>query len=258
MLSIIIPSRNEKYLNKTIEDLLVKTIKDFEIIVVLEGYWPEIIQDKRVHYIHFTVPRGMRGAINAGVALAKGEYLMKCDAHCKFDKGFDMVMESICLEKTVVIPRRYRLDPERWEIIIDGRQPIDRMYLSKDLHGRDWQEGNTDTMMEETPSSQGSCWMMRKDYYKELELLDEDTYGTFFSEMQEIGLKCWLSGGRMIVDKHTWYAHWHKTDGRGYSLGKDQGKLAEDAVNKWKDKGWHKQIYPLSWLWEHFPTMPKE
>ena len=92
-LSIIIPSRNERFLNETILDIIEKAQTNFEILVILEGYWPdEIIDSPRVHYIHFPVPRGMRGAINAGVAAARGKHILKCDAHCMFAPGFDKVL----------------------------------------------------------------------------------------------------------------------------------------------------------------------
>ncbi len=87
LLSIVIPSRNEKYLKQTIKDLLSKATGDIEIIAVLDGCWSDIVENERVHYIHFTESQGMRGAINAGVAVAKGKYIMKTDGHCMFDKG---------------------------------------------------------------------------------------------------------------------------------------------------------------------------
>ena len=39
--SVIIPSRNERFLTKTVIDLLAKAQGDIEIIAVLEGYWPD-------------------------------------------------------------------------------------------------------------------------------------------------------------------------------------------------------------------------
>lgn len=246
-LSVVIPARNEPYLQKTIDDLFSKAKGEIEVIVNLDGYLPPL--DPRVIYIHRSVARGMRNGINSAVALAKGKYIMKLDAHCMVDEGFDLKVVQNCAPQTVVIPRRYRLDPEKWEIIQDGRPPIDRMYLTKDFHGKDWQTGNTEALVEETPSSQGSCWVMEKEYFEYLELLDEETYGTFFSEFQEIGFKAWLSGGRVLVDKNTWYAHWHK-DRRGYTLDEEEKPKAESAV---KDFSWHKQIHPVSWFWEKFP-----
>ena len=258
ILSIIIPSRNEKYLNKTVESLLSRARGEIEIIEILDGYWTPFIADPRVKIIHFGEAKGMRNGINAGVAIAKGDYILKCDAHVKVARGFDIkIIESI-KDKTIIVPRRYRLDAEKWEVIKDGRPPIDRMYLSSDLRGKDWQAGNHPELdIEETPSLQGSLWAMKKSYFKELELLDSDTYRTFWSESQEIGFKCWLSGGRILVNKKTYYAHLHKSE-RGYSLPDEDKEKARKAVEKWKEgNAWHKQKYPLSWMWEHFPDMPK-
>jgi hypothetical protein len=51
----------------------------------------------------------MREAINSAVRIAKGEFIMKMDAHCLIDKGFDEKMTAVCEYNTVIIPRRYRL-----------------------------------------------------------------------------------------------------------------------------------------------------
>jgi len=64
--SIIIPSRNEKYLSQTIQSLLKNANETIEIIAVLDGYWcdpEEIVDDKRVVYLHYSESRGMREAI---------------------------------------------------------------------------------------------------------------------------------------------------------------------------------------------------
>src|SRR3990167_4654120 len=134
MLSIIIPSRNDEYLQKTIDDLLKKAEGAIEVIVVLDGYWPDpvLINNPRVVIIHhgtFHNSRGMRDSINAGMAIAKGEYVMKIDEHCMVDQGYDVKLIADCEDNWVVIPRRYRLDADKWEIIEDGRQPIDYMKI---------------------------------------------------------------------------------------------------------------------------------
>ena len=67
MVTIIIPSRNEPYLQKTILDILKKAVGEIEVIAILDGYWPtaeEMVDDERVKYIHYGTPRGMRNAIN--------------------------------------------------------------------------------------------------------------------------------------------------------------------------------------------------
>lgn len=265
MITAIIPARNEPYLKKTILDLLNNAKGEIEIIAVLDGYWPsteEIVNDKKVIYIHYSTPRGMRNAINSAVEIAKGEYLLKCDAHCSFGESFDTILTADCGYNWVVIPRRFALLPDSWTIENNPKYPVDYMYLDNELHGVVWKEKNADpvlkgTLIDDVMSSQGSCWFMKKDYYKELELLDETTYGTFWNEFQEVGFKCWLSGGRVIVNKKTWYAHWHKTESRGYHIPSEEQIKAQEAVKKWLDgKGWHKQIYPVSWLVNKFKPVP--
>lgn len=266
LVTVVIPSRNEPYLNQTIADLLIKSRGQIEINVVLDGYWPkdvDILQEPRVIYIHRTEPRGMRAGINSAVAVSRGEYIMKTDAHCMFAEGWDLKLKADCPDNTVVVPRRYRLDPELWSIIVDHRPPIDYMHLGADLRGaesRDLNLRNDLKMIEidDLMSFQGSCWFMKKDYFDFLELMDEESYGSFFNEAQEIGLKAWLSGGRVIVNKKTWYAHWHKEDGRGYSLNKGEQEQALKFTAKWKERGWHKQTLPLEWLQEKFENKWKQ
>ena len=255
MVSIIIPARNEPYLTKTINDLLSKAKEEIEIIAVLDGYWPDqFVEDKRVNYLHFSDARGMRNAINSGVAVAKGEYALKTDAHCLFAEGFDTVLKADCQDDWVVVPRRYALDVEKWQIEErrDNKYPIDKMILDSDLHGVPVLEKNKEPI-EDLETAQGSCWFMKKSYFHFLELLDEETYGTFWQEFQEIGFKCWLSGGRVVSDTNTWYAHFHKTVGRGYKLPDGEKEKTQEMINKWKTgKVWHKQIHDLQWLLDRF------
>lgn len=265
-LSIIIPSRNEPHLAKTVNDLLSKAKGEIEIFAILDGWWPsgdEISDDPRVNYLHFSEARGMRNAINSGVAVSDGSYIMKTDAHCLFSEGYDEVLKKSCDEKTVVVPRRYALDVNNWKIEErnDDKYPLDYMYLSRDLHGEVWKErdkARKDIMVDDLMSSQGSCWMMRRDYFEYLELMDEETYGTFWNEFQEIGLKAWLSGGRIVVNKNAYYAHWHKTEGRGYSLPKGEKEQIQKMVEKWLSRGktWHKQIHDVNWLIRKFSPVP--
>lgn len=262
-ISVIIPSRNEKYLGQTINDLIAKAAGSIEIIVVLDGYWPNpIIKDDKVIYIHRGLARGMRNAINSAVAISKGKYILKCDAHCMFDEGYDVKLISDCKDNWVCVPRRYALDPEKWALVDNPKYPIDYMYLTHDLHGEVWSEKNKDPKLKEKPiddlmSSQGSCWLMKRTYFDELELEDEENYGSFWNEMQEVGLKAWLSGGRLVVNKKTWYAHWHKSEGRGYSLGGGEQEKAGAYVQRWLgNSAWHKQTLPLTWLIEKFWPVP--
>ena len=245
-------------------DLLAKASGEIEIIAVLDGYWPEskLPDNDRLILIHRGAPQGMRAAINAGEAIARGKYLMKCDAHCMFAPGYDLALKEGCEKNCIVIPRRFALDAEKWVVIDNPKYPIDYMYLSRDLHGTVWNEKNKDPklaekLIDETMSAQGSCWFMQKDYFRALELEDEENYGTFSNEFQEIGLKCWLSGGRVLVNKKTWYAHLHKTEGRGYALGAGQIEKGAVYTTRWLgNTAWHKQTLPIAWLIEKFWPIP--
>ena len=62
VLSVLVPARNEVFLQKTITDLLTKAIGDIEVIAILDGYWPtpQLIADDRLKIIHHGKSRGMR------------------------------------------------------------------------------------------------------------------------------------------------------------------------------------------------------
>ena len=263
MITAILPSRNEQYLQDTVNSLLNNALGEIEVIVVLDGYWPDppIKNDKRVVIIHKTTPGGMRAGINSAVAIAKGEFLMKADAHCMFSGGFDKVLAEDCKENQVMIPRRYPLDVKNWKIEerTDNKYPMDYMDLDSTLHGVENRQKNNDPALKEIliddlMSSQGSVWFMPKILFHKLDLMDDENYGTFWNEFQEIGLKAWLGGYEVKINKKCWYAHFHKTEGRGYNLDSIDGVKAKEQMEKWFEMGkaWDKQIHDIQWLFKRF------
>lgn len=280
--TIVIPSRNETFLPHTIKDLLKHAEGDVEIIAILDGYWPkpdEIVNDARVHYLHRGEAQGMRKGITSAVDIATGKYIMKIDAHCMVDQGFDTKLKADCEPNWVVIPRRKRLDAENWAIQDVGKPDIDYMFLSfpndpndwggKGLNGKIWTDkirrigDDPAKLIDDEMSFQGSCWFMHRDYFYELELMDSDNYGAFWNEAQEIGCKAWLSGGAVKRNKKTWYAHLHKGKkyGRGYRLPEDWLTKGASYTRGWAyNEAWDKQTIPFEWLIEHFwpvPTWPE-
>lgn len=280
--SILIPSRGERFLTKTVNDLLTNASGAIEIIAVLDGGdWPEdrLPDDPRVHVIRWAESRGMRPAINAAVAMSRGKFLMKCDGHCSFQPGFDVDLAADCADNWVVIPRRDRLDPIAWTLQVTGKPPIDYHYLSNPmykrhdpasgLHGTPWTQRSiqrADILLDEEMSSQGSCWFMTRAHWdRTIGPLDIARYGSFINEFQEIGLKTWLTDGRVMVNKRTRYLHLHKgrTFGRGYSLrGLGHEKGAEFASWFWMtDQPLANRVHNLKWLIERFwpvPTWPED
>jgi len=210
MISVIIPSRNELYLNKTIEDIKVKFVSDYEIIVILDGADSERIEG--VKYIYNKEPRGMRTAINQGVVQSGGEYLMKLDAHCMVDQGIDVKLKVVHQESWVQSPRRKRLDSKKWVLTDTDKPDIDYMFIGKSFKGHKDNDKNRDLELkkksiDDTDVFQGSCYFMSKNYFNKLGLLDDVNFGKLGSEAIEIALKVKHDGGRVMVNKTTWYAH---------------------------------------------------
>ncbi len=276
LLSIIIPSRNEQFLGHTVRDLLAKAKGDIQIIPVLDGYWPNppLPDDSRIVPIHRGVARGMRNAINSAAAIADGKYIMKVDAHCMFDDGFDIKLMADCEPDWVVIPRRKRLDGETWTVKEDGRKDIDYEYLGYPyrkeghvgIHGTIWGQRAQDRIndprhdIDDNMAFQGSCWFTTLNHFwNMIGGLQEEGYGTFIGEPQEIGMKTWLGGGRLVVNKKTWYAHLYKGKqwGRGYFMDKVEttaGNLY--SVNYWMRNLWPDRIHDIEWLVERFWPVP--
>jgi len=259
--SVLIPSCREPYLQQTIDDVLKNAIGDVEVVVALDGYWPspQLKSDDRVRVVHWSEPRGMRHAINAAASVASGEWLMKCDAHCAFGDGWDNVLKDGCDDSTVAIPRRYDLAPEPW--LVTDKTPIDYHYISFPddktpyLKGRVWKERATDRAdveIDDEMTTQGSCWFMSRSHWDKIGGLDEALFGQFGQEAQEIGNKTWLSGGRMVVNKRTWYAHWSKPS-RSWT---GQNRAREVSRNYWMTDSWEGQVKPLSWLIAKFWPVP--
>src|SRR3990170_1028895 len=119
MLSIVIPSHKDVYLHKTIDSLLDNSESEIEVIVVLDGYTPgsPIKEDPRIRILRHPWNLGMREAINTGVSAAKGKYIMRVDEHCMFGPGYDGILTGTIDYNWIVVPRRFFLDPVRWEIM---------------------------------------------------------------------------------------------------------------------------------------------
>lgn len=261
MLSVIIPSRSPQYLQRTVDDLLEKAEGEIEIIVVLDGIWHQLKDDPRVITLHHGEVHnnyGMRASINLGMFAASGDYVMKTDEHTMMGKGFDKILEKDCEDNWVIVPRRERLEPDTWELIKDGRPPVDYMKLdypyakphdkTQGLHGsedRQRYEERKDVMVDDLMTMQGSCYYMKKSYWDELfpEGMDDENYGPFTQEAQEVSNKVWLSGGQVKVNKNTFYAHFHKGKrGKGYGFTTEQYK----KHSEWNEKG---RVYCIEyWL----------
>lgn len=281
MVSVIIPSRSDQWLQQTVDDLFKKAEGEVEVIVVYDGRWADpILKDNpnlvQIHHGMLHDNLGMRPSINAGVAVSQGEYIMVIDEQCGVDQGYDVKLIADCEDDWVVIPRRKRLEPKEWTLVKDGRPDIDYMAVeypynkpydkTQGLHGKEWKRPDrAEVMIDDTPTMQGSCYFMKRKHWDTvIGELDSTYYGPFTMEAQEVGLKTWLSGGRVVVNKKTWYAHWHKgRDGKGYGFSNAQYVKHQEGMERgrlYAIEYWLKtKDFKYDWDWfvtECFPDMP--
>lgn len=112
----------------------------------------------------------------------------------------------------------------------------------------------------ETMSLQGSCFMLTRDRYWELDICDEKL-GNWGNQGIETACKTWLSGGKVLCNHRTWYAHMFRTQGGDFGFpwpnsGKDTQRTKNNVKNLFWENKWPKQVKPLSWLIEKFSPVP--
>src|SRR3990167_2890735 len=243
-LSCVIPSFKDPLLHKTIDSLLVNSElgNNLEIIPVLDGYWPEqkIQDDNRIKVLHLGKNRGMRGAINAGVSISRGEFIMRTDEHCVFAKGYDRILTESCQPNWIMTARRYFLDSIKWEIMdipyVDNEKLI--IQNNKKFSGIKWPERdkvNKDKMIDETMAMQGSMWVMNRKWWDIIGELQTKGYGSLYQDSHEMVFKTWKAGGKLMVNKNTWFAHRHRSFGRTHQHKQSDIDGWTYALNLWRD-----------------------
>jgi len=245
-LSVVIPSYKDPLLHKTIDNLLEKSEGEIEIIPVLDGYWPitPIKDDPRIKIVHLGGNVGMRRAINAGVLVSTGEYLMRVDEHQIFDKGFDRKILETIEDNWIVTPRRYFLDAKKWEIM-DELKPVDYMILKigQAGNGRKFsgveRPGDDLQPIQETMAMQGSCWFMKRTWWdKVIGELQNEGYGPLYQDSHEMVFKTWKAGGKLMVNKNTWHAHKHRSFSRTHSNGTKENPSNNESCWAYSIKVW--------------------
>lgn len=255
MLSIIIPSYKDPLLVKTIDSLLENARGEIEIIAVLDGYWPEfeLRNDPRVRYIHLGRNRGMRGAINVGVSVSRGEFIMRTDEHCVFGDGYDVILTRDCEPNWIVTPRRYFLDPHQWKVMDLPYIDYEKLAIANDkFEGHPWRERDrerADIKLDETMAMQGSVWMMSRTWWDSvIGELQTEGYGPLHQDSHEMVFKTWKAGGKLMLNKNTWFAHRHSSFSRTHREGTVENPGIRLQSNKYTLDMWReyyeKEIKP--------------
>jgi glycosyltransferase involved in cell wall biosynthesis len=255
-ISVVIPSHNEIYLQKTIDSLLDNSgIGDqLEIIPVLDGYWPSVPlkNDKRVKVLHLGKNGGMKNAINKGMAIATGKYVARLDEHCMFSKDWDKILLADITDTDLWTLRRKKLDPVNWKVMTEMRDiDYEKLLIRENptkFTGVEWisrKMEREDIMIDETGFIQGSFVVMSKKLWDEVVVeLDDVAKGPLYSDQLEMAMKIWQNGGRIMVNKKTWFGHKDRSFKRTHSYGGEEARIAwQNAVDEYKDY-YYKVIVP--------------
>jgi glycosyltransferase involved in cell wall biosynthesis len=128
---------------------------------------------KNVIWLHKKDRLGLRRAINESMRITSGKYIMKVDAHCMFDEGFDVKLKSSCEDNWIMVPRRKSLDAPTWTV--NKKTPIDYEFIGypfKDMDasvkvGNVWHDRTKKRInipIDDLMTFQGSCWFIPKKY----------------------------------------------------------------------------------------------
>jgi len=279
-LSILIPARNEEFLLNTIKDILKHSEAKTEILVGLDGYWPitPIPDHPRVKIFHVSESIGQRAMQNQLARLSKARYVMKLDAHCSFDQGFDKKMIEF-FEKNgrdmVAVPVMRNLHVYDWvcpdghrryqspegvckdcgketvkEIMWIGKpRPESTSYCfdsephfqyAREFTKRpEYKEMKDKYGYTETMSLQGSCFMSTRHNYWKYQLCDERA-GSWGNQGLEVACAAWLSGLRVLVNHNTWYSHFFRTGGIGFPW-RNEDKVVQKTKGYIHEKYWNKK-----------------
>lgn len=292
-LSVVIPANREMFLARTVQGVLDAIRGDTEIIVVLDGAWadPQLPVDERVTVIYNHEAVGQRAATNQAARLAQGKWIMKLDAHCSVDEGFDVKLLAGAQEDWTLVPTMYNLhafDRVCWDCGMKLYQgPTDvlcdcggvyvreivwhakpspettAMRFDKDLRFQYWggfkeRQGGGDYV--ETMSLLGACWALTRERYWQLNICDEEL-GSWGQQGTEVACKTWLSGGKLMCCRTTWFGHLFRTQGGDFGFPYPQSGRQIDHARAQSKRlfalgEWDGAKHPLSWLIERFSPVP--
>ena len=256
--SVLIPARNEKYLDRTVYDLLTRAAGPVDIWIFADSwtdYRPVLNRvlanpDNRINItINDGPPVGIRRACNHLARIATGQYIYRVDAHCRFSNAWDIALKDSAADLTVVVPAMRTLDPETWTT----KAPSANNYYITPAYKYDTlKDQAAGDSVKEIMCFIGAAWFCKKSTWSALGGYDEKFYHWGESGV-EWSLKTWFAGGRLVSDSRSWFAHWF----RGRFPYKISG--AKIAMNREEIRN-HFQAYTgprsMEWLVNKFKPLP--
>lgn len=298
-LSVIIPARNEVFLKQTVENVLANSRADTEVIAVCDGNWPDppLENHPRLKVIFHPESVGQRAATNDGAKLSRARFIMKLDAHCAVDEGFDVKLMADFQPNWTIVPSMYSLHAFDWRCTGCGKQTyqgakpercadcqndtFEQVMIwqrrskrhvtvlwcfDQNLQFQYW-SGHRDVGKDpiiDTMSFIGACMFLERERFWKLGGMDEN-HGSWGQFGTEWACKTWLSGGRLVTTRNTWFAHMFRTGNFAaaghstwpYPISQNQIERARTySRDFWTNDKWPLAKYPLSWLVEKFKPVP--
>jgi cephalosporin hydroxylase len=164
----------------------------------------------------------------------------------------------------------YNLDVETWtprfgddyEKAVKYGKLTDYMYMAindkgelraKYYGGNYRKKWDKNKLIDETMCCMGPGFFMHRERFWELGGCDE-SHGSWGQQGIEVACKAWLSGGKLMVNKKTWFAHWFRASvGWPYEIRqKDIDTARTYSKNLWMNNKWEKQTRTFEWFVEKF------
>lgn len=191
MITVIIPTVNDAYLEKTIINISDAAIEPLEIIVVDDGSEIPVKNDFLTKHIGRIIRHektlGRRVSINEAAREANGSHLFILDAHCSMSDGWDAKMLESCPEKGIVVSCIQDMYGESYEL----RPGIySHVYLNRGYEEKWWNRKSVKTT-EEMMCFTGCSWLIPKEYYWQCGGYDE-SLGQYGWDGPEWACKVWM------------------------------------------------------------------
>jgi glycosyltransferase involved in cell wall biosynthesis len=216
LFSIVIPTFNEgERLHRTVDSILNDTTyAPIEVIVVDDGSTDGSCDryqrgDERLRVIR-TASVGIPRARNLGAGHARGEYVLFIDAHCTVSPDWIERFVAALRDPDVGIvgPAFTRLDETE-------PRGCGNIWINQKLECA-WLEPLDTDRPYEVPITPGGCQAFRKKTFEEIGGFDAG-FTRWGYQDEEICLRAWLLGYRVLVDPKVTVAHYFRTKA-GYSV----------------------------------------
>lgn len=212
MISVLISTINDPYLNKTVENLRQNADGELEFIIINDGGSPVSVPDATV--INHSKMLGRRISFNQAAKMAQGDFLFVIDSHCSMSKGWDTKMAESVNANNLVFCVIRDMDAQTWRYKPGDylHVCIDQTYTEKWWNKKPLKECDVE---EESIAITGCAWMVTKEQWNRLGGYDE-CLGEYGWDGPEWSMKIWLEGnGRVILRTDVICGHIFGTNEKG-------------------------------------------